>query len=233
MSKISFTHWLSRLPVGQKIGVGYTLALGIAASGAIAGFSVGNHYQHQAVEQEEHTQEELSLLRRLQTSILQSRTHQQQLIPLAKVPKDFDAEYAHILEHSQEIKQTIPELDRFLKIQSPWANHDHHQKIVDFLQTSQTIPDRYLQELDRLVREIRTLNLASPRGTAKAQKLLLDFTNSELALEFDGISDGLVGLIEQSDKEAVAAEEVSHRSNDLSQKIVLGSIGLSVAMPAY
>lgn len=229
MSKMSM-HWLSRLPVGQKIGVGYALALGVAASGAIAGFSIGNHYQHQAVEQEEHTQEELSLLRHLQTGILQSRTHQQQLIPLAKAPKDFDAEYAHISKHRQEIERVVVELDRFLAVQSMWANHAHHQKIVDFLQTSQAVPERYLQELDRLVQEIRKLNLTSSEGTAQAQKLLLDFTNSELALKFDGISDGLVGLIEQSNKEAVAAEEVSHQSHDLAQKIVLGSIGLSVAI---
>ena len=229
MSKMSM-HWLSRLPVGQKIGVGYALALGVAASGAIAGFSIGNHYQHQAVEQEEHTQEELSLLRHLQAGILQSRTHQQQLIPLAKAPKDFDAEYAHILIHRKEIERVVVELDRFLAVQSIWANHAHHQKIVDFLQTSQAVPERYLQELDRLVQEIRKLNLTSSDGTAQAQKLLLDFTNSELALKFDGISDGLVGLIEQSNKEAVAAAEVSHQSHDLAEKIVLGSIGLSVAI---
>ena len=229
MSKMSM-HWLSRLPVGQKIGVGYVLALGVAASGAIAGFSIGNHYQHQAVEQEEHTQEELSLLRHLQAGILQSRTHQQQLIPLAKAPKDFDAEYAHISKHRQEIERVVVELDRFLAVQSMWANHAHHQKIVDFLQTSQAVPERYLQELDRLVQEIRKLNLTSSDGTAQAQKLLLDFTNSELALKFDGISDGLVGLIEQSNKEAVAAAEVSHQSHDLAEKIVLGSIGLSVAI---
>ncbi|MCY7390266.1 MAG: HAMP domain-containing protein, partial [Leptolyngbyaceae cyanobacterium CAN_BIN12] len=229
MSKMSM-HWLSRLPVGQKIGVGYVLALGVAASGAIAGFSIGNHYQNQAVHQEEHTQEELSLLRHLQTGILQSRTHQQQLIPLAKAPKDFDAEYAHISKHRQEIERVVVKLDRFLAVQSMWANHAHHQKIVDFLQTSQAVPERYLQELDRLVQEIRKLNLTSSDGTAQAQKLLLDFTNSELALKFDGISDGLVGLIEQSNKEAVTAEEVSHQSHDLAEKIVLGSIGLSVAI---
>ena len=229
MSKMSFTHWSSRLTVGQKIGMGYALALGIAASGAIAGFSVGNHYQHQAVEQEEHTREEFTLLRQLQTAVLQSRTHQQQLIPLSKVPKDFDEEYAHTLEHRKEIERVVAELDSFLAIQSVWANHAHHQKIVDFLQANQAVPETYLQELDRLVQKVRKLNLASPNEIAQAQKILMEFTNSELALQFDGISDGLVSLIEQLDKEAIAAEEVSHQS-DLAQKILLGSIVLSAAI---
>ncbi len=230
MSKMSFMHWLSRLTVGQKIGVGYALALGIAASGAIAGFSIGDRYQHQAIEQEEHTQQELSLLRQLQTSVLQSRTHQQQLIPLSKSPKDFDEEYAHILEHRKEIERVVAELDRFLEMQSGWVNHAHHQKILNFLQTSQAVPNRYLQELDRLVQEIRPLNPASPTEAAQAQKVLLDFTNSELAIKFDGISDGLVDLIEQSGKEAVAAEAASHQSHDLAQKIVIGSIALSALL---
>ncbi len=229
MSKMS-ARWLSHLPVGQKIGVGYVLALGVAASGAIAGFNIGNHYQHQAIEQEKHIQKELSLLRQLQTDILQSRTHQQQLIPLAKAPKDFDAEYAHILIHRKGIEQVVAELDSFLKIQSPWKNHADHQTIVSFLKTYQAVPERYLQELERLVQAVRKLNLASSEGTAQAQNLLLDFTNSELALKFDEISDDLVGLIEQSNKEVVAAEEVSNQSHDLAQKIVLGSIGLSAAI---
>ncbi|MEX0268018.1 ATP-binding protein [Leptolyngbyaceae cyanobacterium UHCC 1019] len=230
MSKINFKLSLSHLPVGQKIGIGYVLALGIAASGAIAGFNISKHYQNQAIYQEEHTQEELSLLRQLQTSVLQARTHQQQLIPLAKIPKDFDEEYAHILEHRKEIERVVAELDRFLAIQSIWANHAHHQKIVGFLQANQAVPNRYLQELDRRVQAVRNLNLATPNDSAQAQKILLDFTNSDLALKFDGISDSLVELIEQSNKEAIAAEEVSHQSSDLAQIIVLGSIALSAAI---
>jgi hypothetical protein len=108
----SLSQQLSSLRVGQKIGLGYALALGIAVSGTIAGFGIGQHYQQQAAE----------------------------------------------------------------------------------------------------------------------QALLLAFTNSDLALEFDGISDDLVGLIEEAYRELKVAEELHNQAGNVAQKIVVASIGLSVAI---
>ncbi|MBD1866880.1 hypothetical protein H6F95_06110 [Cyanobacteria bacterium FACHB-471] len=45
MTKQSLGQKLSSLKVGQKIGLGYALALSVAVSGTIAGFGIGNHYQ--------------------------------------------------------------------------------------------------------------------------------------------------------------------------------------------
>lgn len=226
MSKMSM-HWLSRLPVGQKIGVGYVLALSVVTSGAIAGFSIGNHYQKQAIEQEDYIRQELNLLHRLQAGILQTRTHQQQLIPLSKFPQDFNAEYAHIAVHSKEIKRVLAEFDSLLQTR---PNHTNHQKTVTFLQTYQGVPVLYLQELNRLVQKIRVLGLTSPNGVAQAQKLLLDFTNSKIALQFDQVSDDLVEFIRQSGEQVLEAEEAHRQAEEIAQRIVFGSIGLAAVL---
>jgi signal transduction histidine kinase len=220
---------LSSLRIGQKIGLGYTLALGIAVSGTITGFGIGHHYQQQAAEQEDHSRNEVELLHRLQSRVLQARTHQQQLIPLAPYPEKFQHEYAHLLKHQAEIQDIWAELKTFVAKTLPL--HEALQKAMPaFFQTYDLVPQRYAQEVDRQVAQIRKLNLARPADVKQAQALLLAFTNSDLALEFDGISDDLVSLIHQAYQELKEAESLYQQAGEVAQKIVAASIGLSVAI---
>lgn len=230
MVQQSLGQRLSSLKVGQKIGLGYALALGIAVSGSIAGFGAGHYYQQQAEEQEEHARNEVELLHRLQSRVLQTRTHQQQLIPLSQHPEDFWDEYAHLLRHKAEIQQTWAELKAFVA-ESPGSQDGVHQVTIPaFLQTYDLVPQRYSQELEYRVERIRKLNLALPSDMKQAQELLLEFTNSNLALEFDGISDDLVDLIDHAYQELEKAEISQQQVNTVAQTIVVSSIGLSAAI---
>ena len=105
MTLQSLCQKLHSLKVGQKIGLGYTLALGIAVSGTIAGFGIGHNYQLQAAKQEDYSRNEVELLHRLQAHVLQARTHQQQLIPLAQYPEKFQDEHTHLVKHQVEIQE--------------------------------------------------------------------------------------------------------------------------------
>ncbi|MEG5174608.1 ATP-binding protein [Microcoleus sp. B3-D7] len=230
MAQQSLGQRLSSLRVGQKIGLGYALALSIAVCGTIAGFGVGRYYQKQAEEQEEHVRNEVELLQRLQSRVLQTRTHQQQLIPLAQYPEKFQDEYAHLLKHKAEIQEIWGELKTFVAKPSTLKYDIHQPRIPVFLQTYDRVPQRYSQELEHRVEQIRNLNLASPTDVEQAQALMLEFTNSDLALEFDGISDDLVGLIDQAYQELEEAESLQQQANAVSEKIVAASIGLSVAI---
>jgi two-component system, NtrC family, sensor kinase len=231
MLKTNLRQWLFHLKVAQKIGLGYTLALGVAVSGTIAGFTVGNRYYQRAFQQQEHTRHEMELLHRLQTSVLQVRTHQQQLIPLAQSPQNFDEEYGHILHvHGGEVKQFWTDLNIFVDTQPSWLGGQHTEEIPSFLKQYEGVTEAYLRELEHLVEDIRSSQPTSSAAVAKARKLLLDFTNSDLALQFDGISDDLVGLIETSSNEIREANKLAEQSRDIAQKIVIGSIGLSVVI---
>ncbi|MBA3921490.1 MAG: hypothetical protein H0X31_07255 [Nostocaceae cyanobacterium] len=69
-----------RLSLGQKIGGGYFLCLGIAVTGIIIGFSVGEYRQRQARNLQENTQQEIRLLNHLENEILRTQRRQEQLI---------------------------------------------------------------------------------------------------------------------------------------------------------
>ncbi|MEG3969171.1 ATP-binding protein [Microcoleus sp. T2B6] len=221
---------LSSLRVGQKIGLGYALALGIAVSGTIAGFGVGDHYQQQTQEREQHARNEVELLHRLQSRVLQARTHQQQLIPLAQYPEKFQNEYAHLLKHKGEIQEIWAELKAFVANYHSRQDHVHHARIIAFLQTYDPVPQLYSQELERRVERIRSLDLASPTEVEQAQALMLEFTNSDLALEFDAISDDLVGFIDHAYEELEVATRSYRQASEVAEKVVVASIGLSVAI---
>ena len=230
MQKVNTIHWLSHLQVGQKIGLGYAVALGVAVSGTIAGFKLGEHYTQRAIWLKEHTHNEVELLHRLQTGILQTRTHQQQLIPLVQYPEQFEEEYAHILHHRQEIERTWATLETFLQNLPAEFHPVHSAEIPEFVQTHTGAPQAYLAELADLVQQIRVSYPASSTEIAQAQKILLNFTNSDLSLKFDGISDELVNLLEISYNETREAEVQAQVAQQIAGKIVIGSIGLSVLL---
>jgi len=233
MGRQSLGQRLSSLRVGQKIGLGYTLALGIAVCGTIAGFGVGDRYQQETQQQEEHVRNEVELLQRLQSRVLQARTHQQQLIPLAQYPEKFQDEYGHLLKHKAEIQKIWAELKVFVGKYHSVEDPVHHATILAFLQTYDRVPQLYSQELERRVERIRSLDLASPTDVEQAQALMLEFTNSDLALEFDGISDDLVGFIDHAYEELEVATKSYQQASEVAEKLVVASIGLSVAIAIF
>jgi len=233
MGHQSLGQRLSSLRVGQKIGLGYTLALGIAVCGTIAGFGVGDRYQQETQEQEEHVRNEVELLQRLQSRVLQARTHQQQLIPLAQYPEKFQDEYGHLLKHKAEIQKIWAELKVFVGKYHSVEDPVHHATILAFLQTYDRVPQLYSQELERRVERIRSLDLASPTDVEQAQALMLEFTNSDLALEFDRISDDLVGFIDHAYEELDVATRSYQQASEVAEKLVVASIGLSVAIAIF
>ncbi|MEA5567098.1 ATP-binding protein [Anabaena sp. UHCC 0399] len=219
-----------KLGIGQRISLGYAITLGIAVSGTVAGFGIGRHYYQQASERKQYIRNEVELLHRLQAGVLQARTHQQQLIPLVKNPESYNEEYAHLLHHEAEIKSHWAKLKAFVKIKSKPAGDINLTEIPKFLQTYNDVPQQYFQELEYRRKQIQTLNLNTPKDIEQAQKILIEFTNSDLALNFDGISDDLVDIIKNSYLTTKQTNELHEQSTKLSQQIVLTSITLSVGI---
>ncbi|MBW4451624.1 MAG: hypothetical protein KME55_02490 [Nostoc indistinguendum CM1-VF10] len=184
--------WFSRLTnglsVGNKIKCGYALALSVGILGTTIGLIFGEHYQEKALQEQQNAFKELNLLYRLQTSILQTRTHQQQLIPLVPYPKLYTEEYAHITNvHAPEIEQVWSELQKYIK-NADYAGENHIENIPLFLKTYDGLAQTYIRQLKELLQQLE-LSPLTQNKIAIAQQRLLKFTNSELAIKFDGIQE--------------------------------------------
>lgn len=232
LPKTRKTLFLERFQVGSKITIGYLIALGIATLGTASGLIIGEYYQNKAFKLAETTQYELELLHQLQTAVLQSRTHQQQLIPLAENPSDFQEEYAHILEHAQGINEIWSKLTSLSQEFVDQQDLINGRELSNFLANYRHIPDQYLQQLETLVNQIESKTLTNDIEIAEAQRQLIKFTNSDLALSFDGISDDLVGLVEKNYRLNESAESNAEKANTLRIWLILISLGMSISLAA-
>jgi len=227
--------FLRQMKVSQRITLGFSLALGLMCVGTGAGILGGNRYQHEALEIEAHVQEEIELLSQLQAGVLQSRTHQQQLIPLSASPQDFQEEYSHILKHSETISDILQKIDSYLVeavAQRQSLEFVDIQRLSDFIDAHSGIPETYLRELDQLVDEIDVESLDTLADIEDTQTKLLAFTNSELALSFDGISDDLSGIIEAARDELEIARQQVIDASQLRNWIVGVSVIISSCIAA-
>lgn len=236
-SKSSIGHgFWQRLKVSQRIKLGFSLALGLMFAGTGVSILVGNFYQSEALKAQAYVQEEIELLSRLQTGVLQARTHQQQLIPLSESPQAFQEEYNHILKHAETISTVITNIYSYSEKVS---QKEDSLELIDllrlneFIETHGEVPKEYLRSLDQLVNSIDVESLSTPEQVEKAQAKLMEFTNSELAISFDGVSDDLSGFIESAREELETAREVSQNALRLRDWIIGLSMLASSGIAAF
>ena len=221
--------FLKNINVKQRITLGFSAALSVAIAGTGVGFGVGNHYQSKAVEIDNHVTEEVEILSKLQIGVLQTRTHQQQLIPLSEFPDEFQDEYKHILDHAITIQTAFQELLGLSQVSLKGEHSDFeasNTEYAEFLETYQSVPDTYLDELNQLVTSVDLSQSNTPEELARIQEQFLAFTNSDLAIQFDGISDDLSGLIQEVNDKLHQA----HDNVEKSGRVRLIIIGLSMLL---
>jgi len=221
-----FIRVTNGLSIGNKIKCGYALALSAGILGTTIGLIFGDYYQGQALQQQQNAFKEINLLHRLQTGILQTRAHQQQLIPLAATPDLYREEYQHIIVHIAEIERFLPEIQAYIKT-ADYAKEKHDENIPLLLTTYDGVSEAYIQQLEELFKQI-DLSPLTDNKIAIAQQKLLKFTNSELALKFDGISDELVTVINASYDDLKAATTTLKTAAQIRIQIMVASILLSV-----
>lgn len=223
--------WFRRLSITQKIGLGYVIVIGVNVLGTLTGTFIGDYYQHKAAEAERIVDEEVELFNELKSSILQARTHQQQFIPLLEKPKDLQKEYTHFLKHRSDAKESWDELKSFS--QETFAQHpEHSEKIFNLLTTYNDVPEAYFEKVDKLIKQIDIPNLksAKEKKIQTAQKLLLDFSDSSLALKFDGISDELSELTEAAEEQDKEADKALLKVQKTRRFIILFTNLISILL---
>lgn len=233
-SRRIFHKYLSHLNVSQKIGFGYAVAISIALCGTISGIFISNDYRVQARKREEYAHKQVEIVWKLQASILQSRTHQQQFIPLVNQSTELKDEYSHFLEHAATVRKSWSEIKSFVfytnKAYQEHSDMLYVNKISSLLKTYQGIPEAYFQEVNNILQQIDFSDLDSPEKITTTQKLLLNFTNSSLALKFDGISDDLNGLVEISDRDYQSAEKALKDADQIHIWVTSSSMLLSTML---
>jgi signal transduction histidine kinase/CheY-like chemotaxis protein len=226
-------RWLHRLKVGQKISLGYTIAIGVAVLGTTSGFIIGDRYREEAREKKEYAQQEVSLLGRLGTNMLEARKHQHLFSTFVDRPHYLKREYNNYLYHAAEIKKLWSQFKAseglFLNSQDKKTNRSIVKTHAHFVQINGSLLEAYLRRVDRLIHQVEPVNL-SPQEIKRVEYQFLDFTDSLVALEFDRISDELSDLYQLSYQEYIKTDRDVEAIDVIYTKIIIVTSLLSIAI---
>ena len=217
--------WLGELRVGQKIAVGYMVALGVAIVGITGGLSLSAQYREAALETREDVLEEIESLQLLKTSLLQARIHQQSLVSLAGRPD-------RIAERQELFDQWATNFQRawfdVLNLYELDAANVSDQERELF----SVVVDLHNQSVGRYFRETRSLieNMddATDAETADIRNEFIEFERSNLVADLEQFSQTLDELIDQTLDDGDIAEEELTQAEATSTRIIVVSFLLSV-----
>ena len=218
-----------RLSIRQKIGFGYGLAIGVAIIGTTAGQILGEHYERRAYKQYQLASEEEHILKEMKIAVLEARSHQQQMIPLMQDHKLYKQEHTHFLNYIGQINKVFSEIKYYVNKNS--TIDPDIALVQEWLKTYDGTAEAYSQQIELVLKRIDSANL-QPGTVPAAQRQLLEFTNSEVALKFDRLSDDLTDLIEAAHKEEHEAEEALDKAEALQTQIINLSLLVSLVTAA-
>lgn len=221
-------QWLGRLKVGQKIAVGYLMALGLAVVGITAGISLSLSYREQAKAIREGTLEDIALLQRLQTNLLHARIQQQQVVSVTFWPDRLPNHQALFNQHAERFQLAWFEFIHAYQLEEPQVSAieiDRFQTIVDLHNRS---VGRYFRETRSLLNQLEEEQ--SYESMLDVQDQLLAFEISDLVTDLEQFSQALDALLETALEKGDAAEEALTQAERTSTMIMSLGMILSVAI---
>jgi len=228
-----FQRLTGRLGIGSKISYGYGIALGVAIVGTSIGIAAGGYYQTRAVANEDEAWQEIVLLNQLQTRLLQTQMHQQQIVAVLPDPEQLQQELSLLANYATEFGQTWTEY-----IAAHEADRDNPElgetageiEIVDrWLNQDTDLFNLHFQRPEQLLRSF-DLQTLSPETIATLQHQLLALNKGPVSHQIHEFSRDLAQLTQISYEEYEQAEAAEAAAKTIRQGIILGSIAVSVAI---
>ncbi|MEB3217049.1 MAG: ATP-binding protein [Nostocales cyanobacterium 94392] len=190
-------QWLGFLQVGQKIGLGYGLAVVVAVFGTTAGFLIGDSHHKEALEKEESYLNAYTLVNNLQNKALLIRLDLLELPTILDDPELLKKQYVSLLTHKREFKEI------WLKFKSKFQDTKEEETIIannisiqQFLKTYDQFPINYIQQVEQL---IKSLELSEIQATnIKTTKAELDkFNNAPLSIKIEDFARESLSLSQE------------------------------------
>ncbi|MFB8794946.1 MAG: hypothetical protein U7126_12165 [Microcoleus sp.] len=142
----------SRLRIGQKIGYGYALAIGIAILGTGMGMKVGDYFRKQALIQLNVAQQQQELLQNFQNTVLKARSHAARLPAVFGDTVRLKYENNRFFREINEAKSLISEIESFAR-KNPDLLATENTKLQAMLKRYDTIIDYYAQLIKLQLKE--------------------------------------------------------------------------------
>jgi len=226
---------ITNLRIAKKIGYGYALSIGIAVAGTTTGLVLGNYYQKQAQNRVEVADRKQEILREIDRSVLQVRSHPQALFLAIEDSILFEYE---ISKFNRDIIHTK---SSFLKLQKFVENHPEVIKNSDIdLDRLKNFVSGYYEQIEhysRFTNELWQLLQSTSfelRNKESTEQILISAIRGQEAkqikIEFEKLSEDLALLQQEAEQQEDDAEQQLLSANLLRLQIVIGSTILSTTI---
>lgn len=195
------------LRVGQKIGLGYGLAICVVVLGTTTGFIIGDAYHKEALEQEENSLKAYRLVNNLKSKAFLIRIDFSELPILLNEPELLEKKYLSILENQTKLK----ELWQKFKSNFGSAQDQEKESILsknvsakEFFNNYSTFLDLYLERIEGLIKNLDIENLQ----TSQLETTRREITNfkTEASEKFENFAIDLLDLSEEMYEEYEKSE---------------------------
>ncbi|HAA26348.1 MAG TPA: histidine kinase [Cyanobacteria bacterium UBA8553] len=222
--------WVNHLKVGQKIALGYGLALSLAVSGTTLGFMIADRYQQKAYTQQEEALTHLYLAYRLQVGVFRVRTKQHKLILFTNQRQRREETYSQLLTHVTNARQIWSEFQSTYASLPPKVNQSASEiKAINRLLQTDDGFDAYLQRTEVLFQKSNPRNLKSEEMEA-AKTELFQFMHGSSVFKLDDFLNDLTHLVEVTAQEYEQSKRNLRGAERLRVQIIASSLMLSVAV---
>lgn len=224
------SRWLwqasDRLSIGQKIGFGYGVALGLAVLGTTSGLIVGNNYYQTARRQMFLADTEIGLLNNCQGVLLKINSHQQNLVTFLHQPQQFQKSMAELEVDLEQIQAFVGQLHQL-------SNSSYSQtQLQEILREyDRTLPE-YIQGLRALMRQLSPL-MGKLEAVPMAQKLAWQFHQSQAAIELNEFTQELGELAKTVQVRQQQANIAQNKAAAIQANIIIASMLVSTAMATF
>lgn len=221
-------QWLARLKVGQKIAVGYLMALGLAVVGITAGISLSMSYRDQAKTIREGTLEDIALLQQLQSNLLHARIHQQQVVSVTFQPDRLPEQQVLFNSYAEQFQRTWFEFIHAYQLDDPQVSNRERERFQTTVELYNRSVGQYFRETRLLLDQLEAEG--SYESMIQVQDQLLAFELSDVVTDLEQFSKTLDSLLETALEKGDAADVALAQAERTSTLIISLGVILSVAI---
>ena len=223
-----FKQWFKQRSVGNKIAIGYGLALSIAFGGTILGVTIGELYASYSHRQLQDALEEIQLFHRLKTNLLRIVYYQDDVLTSETSSQQFQATLIILRTATHNVQQALTQLETSYQNPEVQERAAEIAAFYDFLDRYRPEMDAYFQQIKHLSQAFERLKSLSADQT-QVRRILLELERSEFAQQSSRFLYELNQLIDDIETEEI---DQTLRWLDYYSKLRLLIMGLSMVVAA-
>lgn len=224
------------LSIAKKISYGYALAIGIAILGTSIALIVSDYYEKKAQQRLQLANVQEHLFDGLQNSVLELRSHPQELLAVLEDSIWFQYEASQFKNDVNKTRELISKIEDFTNSYPGEFFAEEPARIQKILEDYQQAIDLYSGFIESLWQQIDSVSL-KPEEIPQAQQTILAAMTGEEAIkirrDFEKLSDKLTSIIIKAEIQQESSYARVQQVQAWRVEFIIVIMAISVAIAAF